>query len=67
MRIERHIAMTLYTARLMLPLSVRMDWDGPRLSYIPRRAYGDRETWRMRLERKLKRYLASAWGSRRLY
>jgi hypothetical protein len=47
-------AMTLAAARALMPLTTRLDWRKPRLSWIPRKVYGDLETFRMRLERRLR-------------
>jgi hypothetical protein len=46
--------LTVAAARCLMPLSTRLDWTKPRLSYIPRKVYGDIETFRMRLERRIR-------------
>jgi hypothetical protein len=48
--------MTLACARALIPLSTRLDWKTPRLSYVPRKVYGDIETFRMRLENRLRAF-----------
>lgn len=46
--------MQLHIARSVLPIADRRDWKGSRLTYLPRAAYGDTETWHSRLMRKLR-------------
>ena len=46
--------MNILAASALLPLRRRLDWGRGHLTYIPRRSYGERETWRMRLLRRFR-------------
>lgn len=59
--------MNIEAARVLIPVRRRLDWPVGHLRYVDRRAYGEHESRRMRLLRRLKSELRRFFGtSRRL-